>query len=260
MESLQGTLLSWSDSIGHRFQYYRDIVQPIQSAALEMCYGIGLVIESAACENLPCASEQESLVACLLAYPRNTEDLRIPLLALKATVTGAASSAAVSDADLARTRLRRWVETLIILLQDRVMGLSAVQAEAAMALPKSRHASLDEIFTEFVEIWNQVKEEEERRAAEEAELVKTKLRTLQINSDDEVSKCRHMACLILHACNAGASRIVTCVPNPSAALRRRSIRTCFQRSMERRSVSFKRRREMSNGRGRMYQAHRLRSP
>lgn len=44
---------------------------------------------------------------------------------------------------------------------------------------------------EFVGVWEEIKAEEERRAAEEAELFKSKARSTEIQTEEQVRACVH---------------------------------------------------------------------
>eukprot|EP00887_Chlorella_sp_A99_P000601 scaffold17.g601.t1 len=143
---------SWVDRLGRQYGEgggYRDIVQPVQLAVQELRYGLALLQGSAAF-TAPSAHASKALapvVARLLAFPHS-------------------SSGLLARAPLSAPETQQ----------------AAAEAATAAALQRGQVASSS---AEFVRAWEDIKAEEERRAAEDAELFKTKARSTEIATEEQ---------------------------------------------------------------------------
>ncbi|KDD77117.1 hypothetical protein H632_c15p0, partial [Helicosporidium sp. ATCC 50920] len=180
LQTLQESVLGWCASVGERYAWYRDLVQPVQTAALEIAYGANLLHD-----RISSTPASHVLIQALVAYPCHPKALARPLATLQAEVE--ASARAEPEARTKRLALQRWIDLLVILLRDAAKALTAPEPLSVQHRERLR-TRLSDVFVCFVDVWETIKAEEERRAIEEAEMFKTKVRSTHLDTDDEESE------------------------------------------------------------------------
>ena len=94
---------SWVERLGRQFESgYRDMVQPVQLAVLELQYGLALMQGRAALASLPAVRQLAPVLSQLLSFPCATADR----LVLDAKAVQSAVAAAISSAALQRWEQR----------------------------------------------------------------------------------------------------------------------------------------------------------
>jgi len=171
-----------------QYPWYRDIIQPIQLAVYEIRYGLSLATGAA---HLALAGRDgnaallQSTATNLMAFPRArviSADESLQTSGVQYLVSSMAS-------EHLETREARQAAGLIARLNLLRVALCRAQEDwrsAPIASSRSEAACrLEDIFNAIVTVWEDMKEEEARRAAEEAELFKTKTRSTVVRSEEE---------------------------------------------------------------------------
>lgn len=175
---------------------YLDVVQPVQLAVQEVRYGLGLVIGAARlAAKGPAVHAVSSAATHLMAFPRQPATTPIAQLESPEAQTLVASMAAAAveqraasigalaaEEDRQSAGLMARLNALRTAIHEACQTLRQAPTSAARAIAASR---LDNIFGAVVIVWEDLKEEEARRAAEEAELYKTKTRSASILSEEQ---------------------------------------------------------------------------
>lgn len=214
---------AWAKRLSAHYPDYADVAQPVALAVGEMCHGLALLTAAAppGTAGAPAAVARQqdrrlaSLVAGLLAFP-----LPLPspadsagVLTAEAGDIDAAAVAAESPAALAAPAAQGLLDAVVLagtrtrrpdLPPDRLQSICELESytsrlaacraalHAAAAAIRARggaglreHAApLAAVFDCFVAAWQQLKDLEEKRAAEEAEVYKTKTRTNSFMTDE----------------------------------------------------------------------------
>ena len=191
---------SWIDNagavvarVGAQYPGYRDIIQPVQLAIQEVRYGLALGVGAAEITARGTGSLLETAAQRLLAFPRqegpfiSLESLEVQRMVSNATAQAVKERAAAhgsSNADAAGYAAGTMAR--ITLLRAAMHAAREEWLHAATPEAQSKAvARLHVIFNAFVIVWEDIKEEEARRAAEEAELFKTKSRTVGVPTEEE---------------------------------------------------------------------------
>jgi midasin len=201
--AFQDATLAWALRFGDHFPLYRDITQPLLLAVHELLYGLALLAGSGALAGTPATNALSEAASRLMAFPQPPASLGLLERADIQLIATAVGAAAVSmlDSGAEQTQKLQVAAGATITMRLRLLVLSLqgalglwkqlVQAgPAAAGVAKgSLLARLHEIFQTFVVIWEEVKDEEARREAEEAQLYKTKTRTSEVLSEEQVGCC-----------------------------------------------------------------------
>ena len=189
-----------SSRISTQYPFYRDILQPLQLAIQEVRYGLALSIGAADLMARGDALTLESAAARLLAFPHplNTPlSLKDKSSGLDAPAVQHIAARAASQASSSRAAANGSTEgeavghAAGILMKINLLRVAMQESReewrhgATAEVKKKGAVRLHSIFAAFVTVWEDIKEEEERRAAEEAELFKTKSRTVDVPTEEE---------------------------------------------------------------------------
>lgn len=196
-EVLRANALSWAENLAHRYPKYRDLYQPLQLAAYEMCHGLALSI--GASEMHASLNRSQAIVPIanhLMAFPKPQFGTAAELSLSSTQVQQAAASVA---AQLARDKLSSKVADPASLtkianeaaLMTRLKLLQCALHEIARKANShtGKTTAFDRLHSvsgSLLDVWESIKEEEERRAAEEFELFKSKARTTEVLSEEQV--------------------------------------------------------------------------
>ncbi|KAL4440107.1 hypothetical protein ABPG75_003108 [Micractinium tetrahymenae] len=218
----QQNAAAWAERLGRQYPLYRDIVQPVQLAVQELRYGLALLAGRAALAADQQSTRLAPVLARLMAFPRAAASrvagtAAVPGDGAAALLDSPEVQQAVGDAAAAGAEARlcaalassgssdaaekakraAYAAAMSARLQLLRCSLSAaardVQAgqlgagsgAAAAADVAAAQARLHFIFMEFVGAWEDVKAEEERRAAAEAEVFKHKTRATDIATEEQ---------------------------------------------------------------------------
>jgi hypothetical protein len=194
----EGNAAAWSARLSLQYPLYRDVVQPVQLAVHELRYGLALGCGAAALGGTGAGVAEAA--AQLMTFPtlaaagagqRGESDGMQQAVAAAAAAAaadrgaadGAAADAASPAADAAAAAA---LVARLKLLRVALHEASHQAAAASTAAAKSAAADrLHRIFLAFLAAWEEVKAEEARVAAEEAELYKSKLRTIEVLSEEQ---------------------------------------------------------------------------
>lgn len=196
---------AWVDNTGglisqltRRYPCYKDIIQPVQVAIQEMRYGFGLLLGSAAIHKGILSEDARTIQQagrCLLAFPYSTaahKDGRAVVQLESSNIQRILSEralACVSSQDSMCKTVQQESASLMLRLKLLRASLYDVQRDWNMSTTMSAKdaaiSRLHSIFNSFLMVWEDIKAEEARREAEEAELFKRKTRSTTVLSEEE---------------------------------------------------------------------------
>lgn len=183
-KALCDSLQAWTMSLGNRYSSYRDLVQPLQSAAMEMHYGL-----SSLC--VRCDLEQSlsfgltKQLSTLMAYPTPAS---CPLTnnALEELLTSLHAGDPRSSDESRIHMLRLRLELLLVTLEGSARWLKAVTQAGGDMTRESCWVEIHAIFEMLVKVWNDVEVEAQRLEEEKAALFKMKTKDVKMSIDDRV--------------------------------------------------------------------------
>ncbi|KAG7670517.1 hypothetical protein KSW81_003079 [Nannochloris sp. 'desiccata'] len=181
-----------------QYPLYRDILQPVQLSIQEVRYGLALGVGASELTARGDASLLEAAVGRLLAYPRlhqqtrssssvDVEDSTVQQIIAHATSQAVQERAALKNSQNieaagnaagAMVKIKLLRSALHEAVEDWRRGATS---DAQSAATRRLHT----IFAAFLGVWEDIKEEEARLAAEEAETFKTKSRTALVPTEEE---------------------------------------------------------------------------
>lgn len=179
------------------YPLYRDILQPVQLSIQEVRYGLALGIGASELTTRGNASLLEAAAGRLLAYPRLHQQNPSSPAELEGSTVQQIIAHGTSQAVQERAALKNsqnieaagnaaGAMVKIKLLQSALHEASEEWRRAATPDAQSDAAQrLHTIFAAFLGVWEDIKEEEARLAAEEAETFKTKSRTALVPTEEE---------------------------------------------------------------------------
>ncbi len=208
----RGNAGAWAARLAKHYGGYADVAQPVAAAVHEVCYGLALAAGAAAL----CAATAPATraVARLMAFPRAAEPLapadRLEAAAVHAAVGAAAAATAreraalrpvAAGATAAAAAFDADAEAAAAALLARLKLLRAAMHEAAgeargAGTAAARHAAgarLAGIFASLLAVWEEAKAEEARRAAEEAELFKSRARAVEVPTEEDEDEAAYLA-------------------------------------------------------------------
>jgi len=210
-ESWRENAASWSKRLSTAYPAYRDVVQPVQMAALEIQYGLSLMVGAQVLHRDRHVATVSMIVSRLMEYPRSSLPAVVDLQSgdvQQVTTTVAAVAMAErlgavisqhhhceEDLTVVKRKQQAAADTagmvarlklLAVAMKEAANEAKSLQSGVASlpaACPLSRR--LSSIFSSFVAIWEEMKVEEERRAIEEAEVFKTKPKKTDIPDEEQ---------------------------------------------------------------------------
>lgn len=196
--------------ISYRYPLYRDIVQPLHLAIKEIQYGLELFHVAnnfASHVNGTDAQELARIVYRFISFPNfwlvhemNNDlfdsDCDIKTITQDIKIVGSLASHSArqnSSNDMKQDRdqiarqaeLEAQIEVLTIELRNGKQNWNSSSSIKERINVSKRMARIFEV---FVKIWEDIKEEEDRRAGEEAELFKTKVQNSHIKTEEEIEE------------------------------------------------------------------------
>lgn len=210
-ESWRENAASWSKRLSTAYPAYRDIVQPVQMAALEIQYGLSLIVGAQVLHQDRHVAPLSMIVSQLMAYPRPSLPAMVDLQSgdvqqVTTTVAAAAMVERLStviaqhhrdeeDLTVVKRKQQAAADTAGMIARLKLLAVAMKEATKEAKSLQSGVASLpaasaltrrlSSIFSSFVTIWEEMKVEEERRAIEEAEVFKTKPKRIDIPDEEQ---------------------------------------------------------------------------
>ncbi len=207
---------AWSARLGKHYPEYADIIRPVQLAVAEIRLGMGMLSAHVAVDRPVAAGPAASaadVVRALLQFPAS--DSRAAVLAgpAAATVTAAVACAAArrATAQVEDPAKRDRTAEMAAYGAELATRHAALQAEAAQLLTAGAAAvsagdsglaqlqRFESLLSGFVDSWSALKAYEERVAAEEADMFKSKTRSTHIATEEVRGHTHtHTSTQILH--------------------------------------------------------------
>lgn len=190
--SLQESCAAWANSLLQRYPSYRDILEPVQTAAGELQYGLSLMVTARQLGGTDSQGVSAQL-ATLMRYPKparlHLTPRLVPQLVARGRQTHDPSQEAVG-ALAARLKL------LLFVLEDCSRYLGAVQQSRVPLVNETEWKTVHHVYGALLQVWVDV-QNEERRLEEEAALVfKTKAKAVTLSIDEQVGCSMHMPCAL----------------------------------------------------------------
>jgi len=180
-----------------QYPLYRDILQPVQLSIQEVRYGLALGVGASELTTRGNASLLETAAGRLLAYPRlhqqnssssgGVEDPTVQQIIAHGTSQAVQERAALkNNQNIEAAGNAAGAMVKLKLLRSALHEASEEWRHAATPDAQSAASQrLHTIFAAFLGVWEDIKEEEARLAAEEAETFKTKSRTALVPTEEE---------------------------------------------------------------------------
>lgn len=170
VSTLRESVRGWALSTEDLFPMYRDLLQPLRCASLELLTGLELL-----------RGESDvgisRAIAALVAFPRS----------LHAADLNEGSIGRV----VASMGRREGVDPLDVLVSEMRLNLLRLHESVSSARRSRRRSAstswwlpVHAVFASFVGLWQRVVEEEERIAQEEAQFIKTKALEIEMDPDE----------------------------------------------------------------------------
>lgn len=198
---LVGNLGSWIARSARSHPLYRDVLQPVLLGGQELRTGLALLMAPHVAPQLEPAPGSDlevaaGVVARLMAFPKSAPlpagVPSLPQLASHRSLRAIGGSAgewvqrAVQAADPIKVRAAKEAASYTARAAALHVAIRELTVRSASGL-QSRHVveETESLLAAFVAMWEEVKELEARRAAEEDELFKTKTRVTHVENEEE---------------------------------------------------------------------------
>ena len=195
------TIGTWVERTGRSYSLYRDVLQPLALGCYELRHGLALLAAGVLVPTFaPQPGSADSLLcgaaATLVTYPNaaasegGAEPLWAPAVQM-AIGQAAASSLGTAEVpeDPLKSRARREAASYSARVEALHCALSSLgRATELAADPRPLLEELEGLLGAFVRLWEELKEVEARRAAEEAEQFKTKTQTTAIDNVEQAEE------------------------------------------------------------------------
>ena len=194
--SWQENTAAWVERLEDTYLEYRDIIRPVQMAAHELRFGLSLLVGSGLLRKDERAVSLLPTLSHLLSYPHSFMAPAPALMgkSLQRTVSILVSESMRADSLLMATdeagvrRLHLAADSAGVIARLKLLRTAMWecmhQAFGSGNGSKSVIFQLNDIFSAFVNLWEELMEEKERRSAEEAELYKCKAQHTEILADE----------------------------------------------------------------------------
>ena len=185
-EALSESLEAWAADMGRRYAPYRDLVQPLQTAAAEVQYGLSTLcgvrsIESSRGKTFATPVARAMVYPAVLSAPLDGEALE-QLLGL----FGAGDQHPGSG--VSSKKLKDRLELLLVALNGHVRWLQTLHALGADMTREKTWLEIGRTFDAFVKVWNDIEAESQRLEEERAQTFKLKSKDIQMSIDDRADE------------------------------------------------------------------------